>query len=251
MKNDKFPYEVEFQPSDVLRERYGFKKESICFREQLDVPFFDVQFACKHEDGTMESYFKADKGKPWEETLAKKLVEDKDAYKGIHFCHLNKPDGKLEAVSIYCLVYTNPKAFMFRPTVNKPISDAINVETDYTLEIRFAFDDGFLFSVAKTIKTQGPFCMDFCSSVEDIFGMSRHDPDEVAAFFEDCKNVRVRNDNGEKEFVIWTSSENTGELLELEFPYDSQGCHDIVSAICCIRIIDHKETITTRSFKDL
>ena len=185
--NQKINKTYSVQP--YVHEKYGLEDVELIFKKELELPFYSSLFArYKYkndaDNGTYESYWKVDKDKKWEDTLAYKLIEDSKnglvkigKHGGIIY---NLDTNEQYYATDYYLIYYDKNSYFNKPSVNSPISDATNVTSSVTVEFLFSFEDGYILPVYKNIKTGGWGALSFIDIAKDAFD----DLDDLKYFFE-------------------------------------------------------------------
>lgn len=240
---------IKFYVSDYVRETYvqaGHLSESYDLSpvpEGADLPYSGICIAQKVGESAPESLFKCDSRTSFSDSLAKRMMEDKD-------CKVYTRAGILSSCNTTVLQYYlplyNPKAIRFMPSIDMPVSNSMNVDSEVGIEVRFAFDDGYTFSIIKRFKTGGSFSLSFLDMVNEC-----KEELECPAkdFFEvnlkDCHNATYNKD--EKTWSILVSSE-TGRVIEQEFSVETDqdmriAAAELARAVCCFRIVEFNETI--------
>lgn len=234
MNNNKtFNIETIFEPPAAASERYGLSPVTISTKKAADLPFYGLEFCCRYATGEMESFLVADKGKVWDDTLAKKIYEDTDVKKGSEGrCRVNKETGETKDICVFSIIYENKSSSVFKPTVHGAISNAVNVETEFTVEFLFCFDGGFLLPLLRTFKTSGTFSIGFHDAVQKVLD-DFEGPELYDIHLKESENVTVNKDG----ISILCSSEETGAIRTLEFGNDGSDRFEIRRAFCSARII--------------
>ena len=241
--NQKINKTYSVQP--YVHEKYGLEDIELTFKKELELPFYSSLFArYKYkndaDNGTYESYWKVDKDKKWEDTLAYKLIEDskngliKVGKQGVII--YDSDTNEQYYATDYYLIYYDKNSYFNKPSVNSPISDATNVTSSVTVEFLFSFEDGYILPVYKNIKTGGWGALSFIDIAEDAF----NDLDDLEYFFEDCHNVTF--DKEDESINIYACSEDSCNT-ELTFSYDNIGRYEIKRSLSSIRIVDLQEKI--------
>lgn len=237
-KNKEFPVSVTFTPPPLVEDRYGLPPVTIKLKKNADLPYYGLEFCVRESDGKMSSLLVADDGKTWENSLAQRIFEDPDIHKAADArCRINTQTNQARDVCVYAIMYENKDSSVFKPGVRQPISNATNVDTEFTLEFLFCFDDGFLFPLLKTVKTGGTFSMGYLDAVQEM--LSDFDGPELYKLLKSSENVTKTKDG----ISILCSSSRSGIIRTLEFSNDGTDRFDVRRALCSVRLVDVKETI--------
>ena len=242
--NQKINKTYSVQP--YVHEKYGLEDVELTFKKELELPFYSSLFArYKYkndaDNGTYQSYWKVDKGKKWEDTLAYKLIEDsknglvKVGKQGV-IIYDSDTNEEYHATDYY-LVYYNKNSYFNKPSVNSAISNASNVASSITVELVFSFEDGYILPVYKNFKTGGSYALAFSDIVKDCIDELYH---HLEYFFEDCPNVTFDKEN--ESINIYVCSEESCDT-ELTFSYDNIGRYEIKRSLSSVRIVDLQENI--------
>lgn len=225
-------YETKFYTEGKAKSAYNADFTVTSATEKpVDLAWNGLTFARGYADGTKESFFKADKGLPFEETLAAKLLNDPEVRTGTKSGFVER-DGEMIAVTDHILPCRNPESVVFQPTVFEPVSNAVNVDTDFALEILFAMDDGYFFPYVKTFKTGGSFAISVADAIHDTLS----DWDFGGIFeelAENCPNV-IKDEYG---YHILVS--NAEGILD-QFDYEDPGTpeeHELMRSIVSMRLV--------------
>ncbi len=217
----KVRYPIQFQPSQRAMDEYGLKPALLHYDAPVEVPYEVMSFATK-KGGIYTSYFIDDEGKPFEESLARKLIDDPMAgvtARGVYF-----EDGPGVR---YDLQYTNPLCSIFRMTPHEPISNAINVGTRFFIESLLAFDDGLVFPFINEHRTHGPFAFNASNAFADIAEVLDGSFDEIKEHLSSSPNYK-EIENG---FSLIFSSKELGSTW-LDFERDD--CDMLTSLRCSL-----------------
>lgn len=240
---------IRFYVSDYVRDIYASpgrlseSYDSYEVTEGVDLPFGGICIAQKVGENEPESLFKCDSGMPYSKSLAKSLIED-------HACKVYTRSGIMPSCNTTALQYYlplyNPNAIRFMPTIDAAVSNAVNVDTEVGVEVRFAFDDGYTFSMIKRFKTGGPFALSFLDIVDECRDeLELSGEDFFSVNLESCPNATYNED--EKSWSILLSSES-GRINSLDFSVETpEDCRisaaEIARAVCGFRIVELKEEI--------
>lgn len=248
VEQNSTPKNKTYSVQPYVHEKYGLEDVELTFKRELELPFYSSLFArYKYKDnannGTYESYWKVDKDKKWEDTLAYKLIEDskKGLVKvGKHGVVIYDSDTDEQYYATdYYLVYYDKNSCFYKPSVNSPISDATNVTSSVTVEFLFSFEEGYILPVYKNIKTYGQDALSFIDIVQNCLDDLDY-ADYFEEFFEDCPNVTF---DEEGDLInIYACSEESCDT-ELTFSYDNIGRYEIKRSLSSIRIVDLQENI--------
>ena len=160
--NQKINKTYSVQP--YVHEKYGLEDVELTFKKELELPFYSSLFArYKYkndaDNGTYESYWKVDKDKKWEDTLAYNLIEDsknglvKVGKQGV-IIYDSDTNEKYHATDYY-LVYYNKNSYFNKPSVNSAISNASNVTSSITVEFCLALMMDIFYPFIKISKLVG------------------------------------------------------------------------------------------------
>lgn len=226
-----------FYPDKHAQETYGLKPDGpYSVPVGRDIPYWGIRFA-RSIEGKFESFWIKDQELPFEESLAKKLIDDPKVHVGTDFCYVEK-DGDFKSATVYTLPFHNPNSTIFRPTVHQPVSNASNVDTDFRLEILFVFDDGYLVPVTKDFSTGGSFSISAKDAMDDII-------DALDGSFEDVEELLKSSGNyknTEDGFILYGFSAD-GRYCDMEF--DESNYREISRALASIRLIGLIENVKT------
>lgn len=242
---------MDFFVSDYVRENYLPDFGQVRFtnlKDGMEVPYGHVTIAWKDPVGVMTSLLTRDQGKPWEETIARLLIEDKRAEVVAKTSLIDhNGDGHYEDAISYKLPVRNPKCCIFQPTVFKTPSGACNTEYTMELELVFQFDDGGILPVRKTCTGRGSYSLTAADHMRDLLDdLADGEPREsLEEFFEDVPNAIVEDD----ELTLVVSGRQNG-ITDIEFFIGDErqnaaiAREEIMCALCSVRIIDFCESIT-------
>ena len=234
-----------FYPNEYVQKTYGLTEDGIYgVPEGMDIPYHGILLA-RSIDGEFKSCWERDDGIPFDESLAKKLIDDPEVEIGTNTgLIVRKSDLGSKYATDYYLPCTNPRSSIFMPTVHAPVSDACNVESDFTIEVLFAFDDGYVVPVVKHFKTRGPFAISVHDAMHDILEDLDGGLDELSDLFEDCGNFKKTEDG----FSLYAFS---ADGLETDLEFDDSNYCDVRRALSSIRLVDLTEKITDRGLDDI
>ena len=242
---------MDFFVSDYVRENYLPEFGAVKFKnikEEAELAYGHVTIAWKDRAGVMTSLLTRDQEKPWEETIARLLIEDKRAEVVAKASLIDRnSDGKYEDAVFYKLPVRNPKCCLFKPSVFETPSGACNTEYTMELELVFQFDDGGILPVRKTCTGRGSYSLTAADHMRDLLeGLAEGDPHEaLEEFFEDVPNAIVEDD----ELALVVSGRQNG-ITDIEFFIGDErqnaaiAREEIMRALCSVRIIDFCESIT-------
>lgn len=202
-------------------------------------PYAGATFAVKGADGVMESLFMADDDKPYEESMAAKILE---AAKGLNV--ITEKEVYVDAGK--AIHYVAPLHLtehpMFKTTHATPVERAINLDSDLTIEVLFSFDDGMVFPAYIKKKTGGMNAMSFTDFVKDILHDIQYDTVE---FFEElAKNGSpCWVDKGEQTGTIcWlccSSADGNNDTLS----FYGEEIKEIPDKVISVRLVELEEHV--------
>lgn len=230
-----------FVPSPYIKETYGLKDVPAYIEKDSEVPYYGLNFA-RSVNGSFKSYLVADRGIPFEESMAKKLLDDPKVPVGTRYGFI-KCDGETvqmetQPATDYYLPYRNQDCILFAPTVPSPIPDASNVQADFDLEVLFCFGEGLLVPIRKTYRTEGAYAISVKDAIEDILNVLGGPFEEVADFFSVSGNYHETEDG----FSLMAFSAG-GLYSELEFSDDRTDLYELSRALTGIRLVRLEERI--------
>lgn len=234
-----------FYPSEYVQKTYGITEDGV-YRvpEGMEIPYHGILFA-RSVDGEFKSYWKKDNGLPFEASLAQKLIDDPDVEIGTDTgLIVREGDLSTKYATDYYLPCTNPRSSIFMPTIHSPVSDACNVDSDFTIEALFVFDGGYVLPVVKCFKTRGPGAISVHDAMHDILDELDGGIDELSDFFEDCGNFKKTEDG----FSLYVFS---ADGLETDAEFDDSNYSEVRRALSSIRLVELTEKITDRGFDDI
>lgn len=203
-------------------------------------PYAGVTFAVKDADGVMKSLFMEDEGKPYEESKAAKILE---AAKGLNVITEKEVYVDAGKAVHYVAPLHLPEHPMFKATPATPVERAINLDSDLTIEVLFAFDDGMVFPVYIREKTGGMNAMSFSDFIKDILHDIQYDTVE---FFEELsKNgfpCRVGKDEQTGTICSLYCSSAAGNNDTLSF-YEEE-IKEIPDKVVSIRLVELAEHVS-------
>lgn len=227
-ENGKPRYPIKFMPSQRAMDEYGLHPQVLHYERPAEIPYETMAFASKIGD-TYKSYFVVDQYKPFEESLAKKLIDDPLVGVTAHGVYFNDGPGVR-----YDLQYTNELCTIFRPSSHEPVSNAVNVDTLFRTESLFVFDDGYVVPLLSEFKTHGPFAISARDAFNDVDEALSDDFDSIVELFSGSPNYR-ENDDG---FSLIVSSREFGATW-LDFERDD---YDIIEylrhGLNSVRVVD-------------
>lgn len=232
-----------FVPSPYIKETYGLKDVSAYIEKNSEVPYYGLNFA-RSVNGTIRSYLVADRGIPFEESMAKKLLDDPKVPVGTRYGFI-ECDGETvrmgtQPATDYYLPYQNQDCILFAPTVPSPIPDASNVQADFDLEVLFCFGEGLLVPIRKLYQTEGAYAISVRDGIEDILNALGGPFEEVEDFFSSSGNCHKTEDG----FSLMAFSAG-GLYSELEFSDDRTDLYELSRALTSIRLVRMEERISS------
>lgn len=241
---------MDFYISDYVRQNYLPDFGPVKFSgitDDMEIPYGTITFARKDADGQYESFLKADQEKSWDETVAKKLLDDSRAGvidRSAFFC--DEENGRLVDATVYRLTVENPKCCIFRPSVFEAVSGAVNTEYTFEMELLFNMGDDLLLPVRKTCKGEGQFSLNFADHLKDILSELDGDPAETLKdFLEDVPNASFEAEENILRVIV-SGPESGIQDVEYELgdrSFANISCSEFVRGLCSVRIIDFNETI--------
>ena len=241
IKNKAVKTPALFVPSQYIKETYGLKDISAYIEKSSEVPYYGLNFA-RNVNGTFRSYLIADRGVPFEESMAKKLLDDPKVPVGTHYgfieCDGETVRMEMQPATDYYLPYQNQDCVLFAPTVPSPIPDAGNVQVDFDLEVLFCFGEGLLVPIRKSYRTEGAYAISVRDAIEDILNALEGPFEEIDDFFSDSGNYHETEDG----FTLMAFSAG-GLYSELEFSDDRTDLYELSRALTSIRLVHMEERI--------
>ena len=166
---------------------FGAKKECTYHEDNPytePMPYNHATFAIRDDKGNMKSLIIADKEKPFEDRIAALILAKDEELKELALLDKNSvytSEGTGTKI-LYSIPLYLPEHRLFAPTVHMSVSDATNVSTELTLEILFAFEEGFVFPAYIDQKTGGTISMSVADFIKDILNDIEYEPND---FFRD------------------------------------------------------------------
>lgn len=247
MEKQKLVYSASDYTAQMYLAPAGISTEftsTLELRSDIDLPFAQIGIAVAAKGEEPKSKFRADDGVPFSESVADKLINDPECKVFRQACIFK--ESQKEGVSYYLPLY-NREALRFRPSVEQPISNAINVETHLTVEMRFAFDDGYTFSVLKRFHTGGEFSLSLVDIYKDCLELLEGDE---KSFFEEVisNSPNAYYDEENKTFKITMSSESA-LTTDVEFAVESRAdrvetMREFARSLALLRVVKFDEKIT-------
>lgn len=238
MNETKKSITKEYAVQKYVKDKYGLFNIDLNMRENIEMPYYSVPFADKKfkrvngEEEIIEytSYWKVDQNKKWEETLAKKMLEDP----GIIITKNTGVSVDGHYLTRYGLTYYDKNCLFFKPSIQ--YKDYDFSKTNFlTLEFLFVFEDGYVFPLYKIFELSkyydSFFKMSF-DSLKDFKYSIKNNNDE---FFISCPGFSFDKKNNELSFVV--SSEKMGNTT-LTFRNDTEGWDSIKKSLVSIRIVE-------------
>lgn len=243
MSESKKVKPISFHIDDYTKEHYlpDFGPFSLNLPDGIQIPYNSLSIAKQVGDNEPVSLFVKDKGLPFSDTIAKKIIDDancKVAKRGTHF--VDKETQEENDGVLWDLILKNPDCCIFKPTIYEPICVASNTKTENDIEVLMVFDDGYICPIVKTVKTEGPFGMNFRDFASDILdGLDEMNPAEwFEENFGECPNAeRVESEDG-PYWKLTVCQPSTGNVTEFEF-YEDDKCTlgELRGSISSIRLI--------------
>lgn len=234
--NGKKLFPICFRPSQYIESKYNISSGLFGNAVYAEVAFDSVAFARKHENGQFESFLVRDKDVPFDDSLAKKIIDDPMANIVVKTVILRPSD---ETATDYFLTYQNDDCIIFKPSLLRPVECASNVSTRFLIEFLFAFEDGCVVPIVSEFKTSGCHSV----SVSDIYDETLQKLDfdycEILDLFKTSPNFQKTIEG----FNLIASSPERG-VTTLEFCQDDRSLRDeLRRALVSMRIVDMSETI--------
>lgn len=229
----------EYSVQNIARNRYGLLDISLTMKDGLEMPYYSVPFADKkfdvinNKEKVIEynSYWKSDRNKPWEDTLAKQMIGDPNII-------ITKNTGMSmdgHYITRYGLTYYDKNSPFFKPSIQYGFDS--NNGNLITLEFLFVFENNYVFPVYKTFESGKYFDSVFkmiADSLKDFNRSTRKNEDE---FFMTYPGFDFNKDCNELNFYV--SSETMGNTT-FTFSNDKEGWDAIKKALVSIRVVENK-----------
>lgn len=186
-------------------------------------------------DGTYKSGLAIDKGRAWDETEAKKII-DSSAVLGVMPCGLvNKETDERQDGTLYLLPYYLPEHPMFKPTNALPVQHTSD-ETKIGVEVIFAFEEGMIFPAYKEYTAADKSALDPGTCIQDVLNEISSNPKSFLRFLTDDHTVSME-DVYTQVRMFCSSREGITDYVTLEF----DELHRLADSVLSIRVIDLSE----------
>lgn len=186
-------------------------------------------------DGTYKSGLAIDKGRAWDETEAKKII-DSSAVLGVMPCGLvNKETDERQDGTLYLLPYYLPEHPMFKPTNALPVQHTSD-ETKIGVEVIFAFEEGMILPAYKEYTTADKSALDPGTCIQDVLNEISSNPKSFLRSLTDDHTVSME-DVYTQVRMFCSSREGITDYVTLEF----DELHRLADSVLSIRVIDLPE----------
>lgn len=186
-------------------------------------------------DGTYKSGLAIDKGRAWDETEAKKII-DSSAVLGVMPCGLvNKETDERQDGTLYLLPYYLPEHPMFKPTNALPVQHTSD-ETKIGVEVLFAFEEGMIFPAYKEYTAADKSALDPGTCIQDVLNEISSNPKSFLRSLTDDHTVSME-DVYTQVRMFCSSREGITDYVTLEF----DELHRLADSVLSIRVIDLSE----------
>lgn len=186
-------------------------------------------------DGTYKSGLAIDKGRAWDETEAKKII-DSSAVLGVMPCGLvNKETDERQDGTLYLLPYYLPEHPMFKPTNALPVQHTSD-ETKIGVEVIFAFEEGMIFPAYKEYTAADKSALDPGTCIQDVLNEISSNPKSFLRSLTDDHTVSME-DVYTQVRMFCSSREGITDYVTLEF----DELHRLADSVLSIRVIDLSE----------
>lgn len=186
-------------------------------------------------DGTYKSGLAIDKGRTWDETEAKKII-DSSAVLGVMLCSLvNKETDERQDGTLYLLPYYLPEHPMFKPTNALPVQHTSD-ETKIGVEVIFAFEEGMIFPAYKEYTTADKSALDPGTCIQDVLNEISSNPKSFLRSLADDHTVSME-DVYTQVRMFCSSREGITDYVTLGF----DELHRLADSVLSIRVIDLSE----------
>lgn len=186
-------------------------------------------------DGTYKSGLAIDKGRAWDETEAKKII-DSSAVLGVMPCGLvNKETDERQDGTLYLLPYYLPEHPMFKPTNALPVQHTSG-ETKIGVEVIFAFEEGMIFPAYKEYTAADKSALDPGTCIQDVLNEISSNPKSFLRSLTDDHTVSME-DVYTQVRMFCSSREGITDYVTLEF----DELHRLADSVLSIRVIDLSE----------
>lgn len=189
-------------------------------------------------DGTYKSGLAIDKGRAWDETEAKKII-DSSAVLGVMPCGLvNKETDERQDGTLYLLPYYLPEHPMFKPTNALPVQHTSD-ETKIGVEVIFAFEEGMIFPAYKEYTAADKSALDPGTCIQDVLNEISSNPKSFLRSLTDDHTVSIEDVYSQVR-LFCSSRGGITDYVTLEF----DELHCLADSILSIRVIDLSERET-------
>lgn len=186
-------------------------------------------------DGTYKSGLAIDKGRAWDETEAKKII-DSSAVLGVMPCGLvNKETDERQDGTLYLLPYYLPEHPMFKLTNALPVQHTSD-ETKIGVEVIFAFEEGMIFPAYKEYTAADKSALDPGTCIQDVLNEISSNPKSFLRSLTDDHTVSME-DVYTQVRMFCSSREGITDYVTLEF----DELHRLADSVLSIRVIDLSE----------
>ena len=186
-------------------------------------------------DGTYKSGLAIDKGRAWDETEAKKII-DSSAVLGVMPCGLvNKETDERQDGTLYLLPYYLPEHPMFKPPNALPVQHTSD-ETKIGVEVIFAFEEGMIFPAYKEYTAADKSALDPGTCIQDVLNEISSNPKSFLRSLTDDHTVSME-DVYTQVRMFCSSREGITDYVTLEF----DELHRLADSVLSIRVIDLSE----------
>lgn len=248
---------LNYRPFDdvmaiIPRDSFIHKEKSE--NGKMPPPYTGIVFAEKrlvdYEADEYISYLSVDKDVPFEESVAKKIIDSNTFFKkpiiGIKNCikRSDKDNDMGHFVRYICPLYY-PEHPMFKESIHDQVSNAINVNTDITVEIIFAFDNGFVFPVYVEMKTGGTLYTGTGDIFENILNRISSCPEEFLDSLGEKYMIRKGIDNKDGFTRALYCTSRCGD--EREIKLDKRKLRRLKSNTASMRVIKNEMHVQMQS----
>ena len=236
------PSTIELQVDPYIKETYGLDLSTKCSVKRtaegdkpLNMPYDSILFASHNLDKDVwESYLVIDDGKDFNDSIAKKLIEDEKVacvkYQGMVVNFDTFEEFKADR---FYLIRENRASSVFKPTLFRTIEEYSTSETvDVDVEIMFSFENAMM-PVIYTVRTGGAYGLSFVDIVDEILG-ELHSIDDFMEFFSDEPAVIFDKENNAIVFMV-SGPDYTGGVLSFE--PESLNANELRNAITGFRMV--------------
>ena len=219
-------------PEEALPSIDGITFEN----DKRPTPYVGYAIAQKNlTEDTYKSGLAIDKGRAWDETEAKKII-DSSAVLGVMPCGLvNKETDERQDGTLYLLPYYLPEHPMFKPTNALPVQHTSD-ETKIGVEVIFAFEEGMIFPAYKEYTTADKSALDPGTYIQDVLNEISSNPKSFLRSLTDDHTVSME-DVYTQVRVFCSSREGITDYVTLGF----DELHRLADSVLSIRVIDLSE----------